>query len=350
MPPELTGTTENVAASVTTGVEPSVSGNVSSGTASDAMIKAAMAASSAETPPAGAAVSAEPTVPATPGTGGTPVAATGQQVPTGQPAPTGDRGPIPLDRHETIVRNTRDKAVTETEAKYAWAKDVEPKSGALAMDITGQIASDPHKFANKLANTIGMKLVPIEAAGTPEQPQGLPKARLRAEDGTEAYAADQMPAIVAAIVAQVRAEYQPLLQDRRQAQEQAAEQQVREGARQTVASALVEARKQPHFTKENEPAILAILQSIPAEVKASIGPIAALYQAYTTFLGRDIFPTIQTTAEANVRAAWDKKAAASIGAGSPTASGGDAKAPVLKDGDVGGLARHMERLASLQTA
>lgn len=339
-PPETgAGTTENVAGS-------STEGSVTSGTASDAMIKAAMASeSSTDTPPTGdEAETVDPATltakPAGSVTATTPPAK-GAQVPTGT-------GPVPLDRHEAAVKNAREKAVTETEAKYAWAKDVDPKTVETAFGIVSEMLQDTQKFAHTLAGELGMKLVPIteEKPAAPATPYQLPEPVLRSEDGRGAYDAKQMMEILAEqekrILATFGTQMKPLLTDREAAAKAKAEADVKAQGRQAATEALAEARKMPHFTKENEPEILKNLQAIPANVRASIGAVASLYRAYNQFLAEKVFPTIGTTAEQSVRDANRKKAAASAASVHPVSPSGDGAKPEIKN--VAQLSKYMEQL------
>lgn len=354
MPPE---TTENVAA---TSSGASASGNVTSGTASDAMIKAAMAsASSAESSTSAkpAEAGAAPAQPAGDTAQPTGTSAPGATEPTkgaqAQPGPSGapqTSGPVPADRHIAAVKNARGNGYKDAEKAYG-IEGLQPDAVKLAVSVARDIAADPKSAAEMLAKSLGMRLVPLTAEGQ-SVPEGsataFPKPRLRAEDGTEAYAADQLPQILDIFKRQlletVGGQVQPLLKDRENAQRRDQEESVRQDARSIAAEALAEARKLQHFTKENEPAILEMLREIPAEHKQRIGVVAALYQAYNRFLSEHVFPTIDTAAEQRVRDSNARKVATSQGSGHPTDSGGDGKAPMLNNPE--SLAKHMERLAA----
>lgn len=359
---EATGTTDNVAASVTSGAaEPSTSGNITSGTASDAMIKAAMAASSAEdTTTTG--VQAGIVVPQKPVSETTDPTKDAK----GPQAPASQRGEAPQSRIEAAVKNARAAAVAETRKEYAWAEGVTAEGGKVAIDITRQLASDPKTFATELATELGFKLVPINdpAAGEPPKPvagdpkRPFPKGKLRSEDGLEAYSADQMPEIVAIISDQLRAEMQghiqPLMDDRKHAAEIRTQETIRQEARASVRSTMDYARKLPHFQipdgkggTTDHPQILKNLEAIPKAERVAMGPKAALLQAYNQYLNEVVFPHIDTEAEKRIRANWGKKAATSMGSGHPVTQGGDGKPTELRG--VSDLARHMERLAAAQT-
>lgn len=353
--------TENAAATPSTG-------NITSGTASEAMIKAAMSASSADTPaegtpapvPAGAA--GDTPKPAGQSEPGATAAAKGTQVPTGQPAtPAGNRGPVPLDRHETAVRNAREVGYKDAEKKYEAFKGYDPSQAAVSYGVARELTNDPIGFGHKLAKELGFVMVrQDQTAGngkpTQETTTEFPQPRLRAEDGTLAYAADQIPQILEVFKRSIQSEYKPLLEDRENNQRTQREQAVVADVRETVTAALTEARKLPHFTQTgadgkvtDNPIILDNLRAIPAETRQRIGPIAAMYQAYQQFLVEHIYPSIDTAAEKRVRDSYSRKAATSQGNGHPTDQGGDGKKTTIRPGDVDGLARHMERLAETMT-
>lgn len=344
------GTSDNVAGSASgTSSGVATTGNVTSGTASDAMIKAAMAASSAETPVAGA--QADTAAPITNGIVGDtkpPVAATGE---TNQPA-TGApvAGQAPEPRIVAAVKNAR----AEVERQYAWAKGLNPEHVKVDIEVSGELRANPEAFAHQLAKELGYTLVKAGAAAAPtaETPSDvkLPQGRLQAEDGTRAYAADQMPDIIKAITAQVMSQLnprlQPMEQDRQQAETRRQEETRFRNRSAQLNSALNEARKLPHFTKENEPAILAMMKAIPQQERIAMGPIAAIHVAYNKFMAETVLPSIDTAAEERVRANWTKKAATSTGSGHPTANGGAPKPKQIRDGDVQGLAARMAEMAA----
>jgi hypothetical protein len=339
-PPDVAaaGTTENVAGS-------STEGNVTSGTASDAMIKAAMASeSSSDTPPTGAEAVAGGTGETVVKPAGTPSATTpaakGPQVPTGE---------APPNRIEAAVKNARETTRAEVEAEYAWAKGVDPKTVETAFGIVSEMLQDTPKFVQTLAEQLGMRVVPKDTpteAAKPVAPYKLPAPALRSEDGRGAYDAEQLTEILAhqrqEILAELGGQMKPLLSDREAAAKEKAAEAVRAEGRQTATDVLTEMRKQPYFTKENEPEILKNLQAIPAATRAKIGAVASLYQAYNQFLAEKVFPTIGTTAEQQVRDANRKKAAASAAAIHPVSPGGDTTKPQIQT--VSQLSKYMESL------
>lgn len=348
------GTSENVAASVTGGAaEPTSSGNVTSGSASDAMIKAAMAASSTEEATAGA----EADKPATPGTPEI-AAKPGAIDPQGKPG-------APESRITAATRNARTAAIAETEAKYAWAKGIEPAAAEIAFDVAVELAKDPTAFAEKLASRLGMRLVPLTqaaAARTTEQGdpnEQMPTPSLRSEDGQMVYTAEQLHKALEInsrkLLAQMRGEIKPLMDGHQATQRTQAEAEAHQHATETKDFILSAARQQPHFQvddgkggKMDHPKILENLKAIAPAERRRLGPAGALYQAYTQYLREDVFPNIEQSVTKRVQDSWKKKAAGSGGA-HPNGSDASEKPTRLRDGDVTGLAAHMARLAEAST-
>ncbi len=315
------------------------SGSVTGGTASDALIAAASAASSADTSAEG--TSATPTPSATAAPGGPTVPATSGPEASGQPAPAaGTRGPIPLDRHEQILRNTR----AELEGRYGWAKDLNPQQAQTAVQLLNELQRDPAAFYREL----GQRLNGGRQETTPQVEEQDPEPLLVSQDGKEkAYTAGQLKQIreldAKRLRASILAEFAPMMDFFKSEQGTRQENAVRAEADQVAQAALADARKLPHFTKENEPEIAALFAAIPPETKQRYGSVAALMLAYNQFLAQKVFPTIETDAARKVRDANDRKAATSAGHAHPTSQGGSGKPVALKN--VTDLARHMERLA-----
>lgn len=347
-------TADNVAAPASSGASaPASSGNITSGTASEALIKAATAASSADTAPAGqtAGDTLTPTGGVDPSA---PAGATAQPGLAGPADPTSaTSGPVPTDRHIAAVKNAREKGIAEGEAKFAWAKSISPQTAQeipVAMNILSQLRGDAKDFVTRLAGELGLTVVPANGAGGKEETF---EADLESQDGKmKAYSAGMVDKVVARAVQKatetIRGEMQPFVEFTGSEQEKAQQRDLLERNRQTASTVLTEARELPHF-KEHEKAIAEKLKGMDVEVKKRLGPVAALYRAYNLVLSESVLPTINVSAAQRVRDENIRKAAASHGA-HPTDSGNDGKAPVLRDGDVSGLARHLEQLEKQATA
>lgn len=353
---ESGGTPENNAGA-------SESGSVTSGTASEAMI-AAFEASSAleESEGSDGNPSAIPTgVGDTTGSDGSAAVATPPA--SGVQVPTGVRGEAPPNRIEAAVKNAREKAITETEAKYAWAKDTKPEDAEIAFGIAGSLLRDTPAFTAKLADELGMKLVPKDtpagttAAATTTAPPAFtfPTAKLRSEDGQGAFSEEQMVQILtdfkASLLAEMGGTLKPL-QDARAAGERAElEAKINREAAATVTTMMADFRGRAHFQiddgkggKIDHPSINKYLQEIPHRIRVAIGPEAALGRAYSKYLETEVFPSIGTNAAARVRTENARKAAGSTGVITPGGATGAGEVKRVRDGDVAGLAARMREM------
>lgn len=340
-PPETgSGTADNSAGSVTEGqTAPTSSGNVTSGTASEAMIKAAEAASSAEAAPA-EKITGDTAKP----DGQTPVA---KPDATGQPDSTVTRGEAPEPRIAAAVKNAREAASKEVHEKYGLAPNTDPRDVQVGMGLLTDIRADTKGFLLQLASEMGAKVVFEGDTPAKEEVLTYPEPSLVSQDGAKAYSSDDILKILDIQKKQIMGELRPDLEYVRNSKTSAQEAESRRQVAEYTSQQLAAARKLPHFTTENEPKILAKLQAIPQDVRRSVGPIAALHMAYNTFLQDDIFPTIDTAAEARVRESYAKKANAGRGQAHPTDQSGDTKPPKLDN--VSDLEKHMEQLAAAAT-
>lgn len=348
MPPELTA--DNAAASVDTGSTPASTASITSGTASEAMIKAATAASSAEAPPTGDKKVGDTPPPASTTDAGASVAAIEPPVKDDSAAAAAaTRGEAPPHRIEAAVRNARQLAQAETLRSYG-LEGVDPADVRVGMEILADIRKDPKSFWQRLGTELG-----AQGGGktTEEVEEDYPEADLISPDGKlKTYSIDAHRKALdihgRKIQKQLMGELRPVMDfveneksTRSTAEAQAAVQTL-------VGQTLTEARKLPHFTKENEPLIVEKMKAIAPEVKRAIGPVAALYMAYNQMMAEKVFPGIDAAAEAKVRDSYAKKANASNGSTHPVSTGGDGK-PVKLDNQQD-LARHMERMAAAVTA
>lgn len=161
---------------------------------------------------------------------------------------TSAKGPIPFDRHEAILQNTRQKTaqdvVSQVQQRFGGAIQFQQQ---LASDPIGTLTqlvdeavSDPRigqQFVSHLARTLSARrnLTPIETEVGP------------------VYTADQMEALLDQKLAE---RIGPIEQERRAAEQQRAIEQVRTQTRETVKTRLGQWQKQPGF-KEHEPQIAA---------------------------------------------------------------------------------------------
>lgn len=301
-------------------------GAVSSGTASEAMIAAAMAASQADEkkPDATGAASAVVAAEAKSQTGadGKPVA-----------------GVPPEDRWPSILENARTKAAEEAIKPYAWAKGIKVEDASAALTLLQSLRHDPKALWRELGERIGAEVAPAKV-------EEFPTADLVTADGAKAHSDANLSKILdifeRRLMTKFQGELRPLMEFRDGEVETRTHTQTVAKAKELAGQALTDARSRPHF-KENEPAIVEILTKMDPAIKKSVGPIAAMYMAYNQMLAEKVFPTIDTTAAEKVRAENLKKA----NAGGIHPSGGDGKPaekPVLRNQN--DLAAHMSRLES----
>lgn len=354
-----TGTADNGAASVS-GASSS-GGYVPSESAMDAMIKAASSLSSEETPATGGDAGTV-TKPAGAAGDTADAGAKPQTGATGQPQ-TGDgvvRGEAPQSRIEAAVKNAR----TEVEKQYEWTKGIPESRRAeitTGFSLIDDIRRDPVEFTLGLIHDLKVRGVDLVAqlmgngrreAGATGEPAAenfkLPQGRLVGEDGTRAYSTDQMGEIVEGltkhILSQVDTRMKPTTQYVAQSQEEREQASLHQQARDNRDAIMTEMRQLTHFTKENEPAILAIAKSFTKEQRVLLGPAGTIQRAYALFVERDVIPKQQLSSEETVRKENAKKVATSIGQQSTTGATSGAKAADIKGPS--GLAAHMERLST----
>lgn len=257
---------------------------------------------------------------------------------TGQPQ---TKGPIPFDAHETALKNAREKSRTEVMQQFAWANGIDATVAQRALALAKRLDSDPRTFAKQLQAELSES----------DPDASLPAADIKSSNGVEAYSAKSVLAIVDQVRNQLRAEMkgqiQPFVDERTEAQQKAEQQKATEAAieagRTVIRDGIAHARTLAHF-KENEPAISAKLGEISPEVRSKVGLVGAMYMAYAAVLADLVGKASTAGAESTIT---DLKRKAQAGSGNASPGGpvmGGGK-PKLKDGDVGGLSRHMQKLS-----
>lgn len=233
----------------------------------------------------------------------TPAPATAEPDATALTA-TSAKGPIPLDRHEAILQNTRQKTAQEVVAR------VEQQFGP-AIQLQQRLNSDPlgtlsqlieeavqhpeygASIVSHLARTLGSRRKAAEAI----QP-------IDTEIG-KVYTADQMQAVVDQKLAE---RLGPLEQERqtRVAQEMAAQERAR--TVETVQNRLGQWREQPGFTEHEA----VIQQHQKALVAQGLDPWNALGIAYAKVVQEKVVPQLKAdTTKSFVQQAAQKAAASS---------------------------------------
>lgn len=249
---------------------------------------------------------------------------------TGQGAPAGE---APEFRIQAAVRNARE----ELTKKLGWADGLDPQEVRTGLALIARLRENARGFGQQLLT---------ETAG--EADEAEPEPDLISEDGKHrAYSAALQKQIwdirEKRLMRQFNGALSPLQQSEAGRQQQAQLEAITRNAQAVAKDALAEIRKQPHFTKENEPAIAAKLNAIDPKIRQTVGSVAALYMAYNQFLAEKVFPTIASTTEQDVITDMQRKAAASAGGVRPATNGG-AKPKALKtERD---LAEHFQHLVS----
>lgn len=280
-----------------------------------------------------------------------------------QPGTAGATGPViqpgqvvdkqyhepPQEKWPTILENARK---TEREAilkQFGWAQGLNQQQATRAIQIAAALDADPRAFIRWVGQQIG-EGQPAKAVLDDADPE----PDLQSQDGKlKSYSDVAVRRLLDRQAKQLREEIlkevQPAIEYTKTAQADREFQEIKTQATEKAGSAVEAARKLPHF-KENEAAIDAelgeMVNSNPQMV-ADVGAVAALYMAYNNVLATKVFPTLKDSAAAEVRENFERSATASAGSVRPGVGAPKAK-PKLKDGDVTGLARHMQRLAAEQ--
>lgn len=348
-------------------VAPGSDASVTSGSASDALIAAAMASESSTEGTTGTESEAELVAKITgldietgapkPGTEGA-----AKSDATGQPG-TGETGQAPPNRIEAAVRNARAAATAEVEAKFAWAKDLDQETVQTAFGIARAMLTDAPRFLRTLAAQEGFQVIPIGEKPVTEAPAlkefKLPEPSLHSEDGKGAYSSDQVASILTDFEAKLEAKFggqlKPLLTDREKAQKQAEQDALDSEVSATVTETMAELRAKPFFQvtdkdgkKVDSPKIYEYLMAIPEKARKA-NPVAAMHRAYATYMEKDILPNFGKISEQRVRDENARKAASGDGI-RPNAGGGTGDTTPKPIKGVIDLAASMERAFAAASA
>lgn len=121
-----------------------------------------------------------------------PAPATAAPGADGTTVPETPQGPIPFDRHQSILENARTKARQEAEKefrqKYGWADRYQPQQVEQSTRLYQWLSENPKAFLSYLKAQVGDE-GPAQAPARAEEP---PQPDLRAEDGTPVYSAPQL--------------------------------------------------------------------------------------------------------------------------------------------------------------
>lgn len=233
------------------------------------------------------------------------------QVAEAAPAPSDQKGPIPFERHDAIVRNTREKTAREVvgqvQQHYGPAIDFQTRlqadpQGTLTQLITEAVA-DPNlgpMIKSHLARTLGQRKVNEE-----------PQPDLDAGNGVLLYSHEQQQKreqwLRQQMAQEMNQRFAPIEQERQQREAQAAAERQTQQTRQTVTTRLGEFKKQPGFT-ENEPEIQSLQKQY---VDSGMDPWSALGLAYAGVLNSKVLPKVRAESQSTLVAQAVAKANAS---------------------------------------
>lgn len=287
---------------------------------------------------------------------------------------------IPESRKNVILENARTKEREKIEGELGWARGVNREAVTAGAGFAARIHRDPVAFVTQLIGEIrqnptlaarldrefgggeggrGGNAVAASAANPFRTADGrfqLPKPKLMAEDGrTGAYSADQFTEALTAFEDHLTEKFGGRVAPLEQAHTAAAEREqvisIIHQSRQEATSLMTELRALPQWPKggsgsEGERKIATYLGAIPAERKSKIGSTAAMYEAFNSYLQRDVFPTLQSNTSQQVRDDLRRKAASGTGSVTPGSAQPSqrAKGPT----NVSELSAHLEWLAAAQ--
>lgn len=203
--------------------------------------------------------------PSTPTDADTPGPATVDPATSGTTVPDGSAGPIPFDRHKSILEHARSEsraaAEKEWKSRFGWAERYQPEQVEQGSRLYQWLNTNPRQFAAWLKSQIGDEDLP-SGARAPEA--GPPEPDLRAEDGTPVFSAPQLQKYMEWQTAQLQKQWEPV-------QRKIASQEERERLQQTVAEAksqanglLSQARSSWPLFKDLEPAMFQAMQEDPS--------------------------------------------------------------------------------------
>jgi hypothetical protein len=339
----------------TTGTSAPSSSTITSGTASEALLKAAMAseATGTGTQPAGDTTpsATTPGAGSGDGTGTIPPPKVDGSSAEGSAAGARDN-PELTRRFQSVARNARNSVLQA----FGLNPDLDTRSPEFQQQATdmrraAQLArrlSTP-EGAKALWEELGQKLG-VARPSEPTESFELPAPDLVAPDGKlKAYSADVLQKALEvhgrAVKAELLRELKPFISEVQSAQSQRQTQEQLARQREMLGRNMEWARTElPHF-KEHETDVIEALKTMNPDLRNELGPVAATYMAYGYVMKTKVLPALKSTIEKDVRAAYLKDANASQGTVSPVGNGsGEGKKVDLNTPSA--LAAHMERMAA----
>lgn len=245
-----------------------------------------------------------------------PDAPTTPETATAPPPDTKPKGPIPFQRHEAILKTTREKVAQETRQAVEqeigpWRQvmsSFRPEEFAPVVDKLASLSRDPVAFYRDLGQELQRNgLLPNQsqphAPTRSAAPQGAePEPDLvNPETGELLYSAPQLQKALAWREAQIesrlRAELQPLVESHRQGQQERELTQIKTTADKNAADAIAEASQWEGF-EELKPKIAALMRQDRRY---------SLEGAYTRVFQTEYLPGLKQRERASVVAELNQK-------------------------------------------
>lgn len=267
-------------------------------------------------------------------------AATSPAASTVPPRPTD----APDSRIEAAVKNTRDTL----EQELGWARQYgsrEEVAHATAMVKRLSTPEGARAFVKQLQSEI------IEQYGddTPPAEDADPEPDLISSDGTKkAFSVEANKKYVDVAVKRAlrdltnSAEYKAAVEYARKGEAVAKNEALKAEASATASEVLATIGKLPHF-QEHKAEIGAVLAAIPVETRRQVGSTAALYMAYTKVLAEKVLPTLGNVAQTEAQTIANLQRSAAAGNASVAPGPTVPARPVIRDGNVDDLAKHLEK-------
>jgi hypothetical protein len=229
-----------------------------------------------------------------------PAVATAQPPQTPAPVeavPTPDaKGPIPFDRHQSILQNARAKTEAEITQRFQQqyaphvelGRQIQADAIGTVVGLVNELANHPNygpQMISALARTLGSRRG--QQADASEEPQ----ADLQTADGTLVYSAPQLAKREAwmrqQLLGEVDQRLQPLQSREQQHQAQEQYRQAQQAAHDSMSKVFAPYAAIPEF-KEHQPAIAAKWKAL---CEAGHDSVSALGLAFTSVLRETVLPS-----------------------------------------------------------
>ncbi len=224
--------------------------------------------------------------------------------PTEAPAPPDPRGPIPFDRHQSVVQNTREKTAREVvgQVQQHYGPGIEFQT-RLRADPAGTISqliseavSDPQmgqQITAHLARTLSQRRGQKAAS---EEPQ----PDLQTAEGELVYSAGQLHKretwLRQQMAEEVNQRFAPIEQERQARAEEVRQQQHQQQTRELVTTRLQAWQQQPGFT-EHEADIQVRQQHY---VNQGMDTWSALGMAYAAVVNEKVVPKVRAESQSSL--------------------------------------------------